>query len=176
MSVIRSGRYEDISQVVKIYDRILTDEENGIERTGWVRGVYPTEETAVESLKAGALFVLTKDEVVVAAAKIDQVQLEEYKNVSWEHGDIPADQVMVLHTLVVDPAFSGKGCGVEFVKFYERYALENHCYYLRMDTNAKNTAARTLYKKMGYREAGIVASVFNGIPDIQLVCLEKSLK
>ncbi len=176
MSVIRSGKYEDISQVVRIYNRILTDEENGREATGWVRGVYPTRETAIKSLEAGSLFVLTQDEIVVAAAKIDQDQLEEYKGVSWKHRDIPEDQVMVLHTLVVDPDFSGRGFGSEFIRFYERHAAENNCPYLRLDTNAKNTAARKLYKRMGYREAGIVGSVFNGIPGIQLVCLEKSLK
>ena len=44
-----------------------------------------------------------------------------------------------------------------------------------MDTNAVNTAARTLYKKLGYTEVGIVPCVFNGIPDVKLVCLEKLL-
>ena len=45
-----------------------------------------------------------------------------------------------------------------------------------MDTNARNLAARRLYKHLGYLEAGIVSCVFNGIPDVQLVCLEKLLK
>ena len=44
-----------------------------------------------------------------------------------------------------------------------------------MDTNAKNAAARRLYSRLGYREAGIVPCVFNGIPDVRLVCLEKKL-
>lgn len=44
-----------------------------------------------------------------------------------------------------------------------------------MDTNARNTAARALYKKLGYQEIGIVPTVFNGIPDVQLVLIEKTL-
>ena len=44
-----------------------------------------------------------------------------------------------------------------------------------MDTNARNTRARKLYQKLGYEETGIVKCTFNGIPDIQLVCLEKDL-
>ena len=44
-----------------------------------------------------------------------------------------------------------------------------------MDTNAINTAARALYKKLGYREACVVPCAFNGIPDVQLVCLDKRL-
>ena len=34
-----------------------------------------------------------------------------------------------------------------------------------MDTNARNVAARGLYKKLGYKEIGIVPTEFNGIPD-----------
>lgn len=44
-----------------------------------------------------------------------------------------------------------------------------------MDTNAKNLRARAMYAALGYREAGIVPCVFNGIPDVMLVHLEKKL-
>lgn len=47
---------------------------------------------------------------------------------------------------------------------------------LRIDTNAINSAARRLYAKLGYREADIVLCVFNGIPNVNLVLLEKKLK
>lgn len=82
---------------------------------------------------------------------------------------------MVLHTLVVDPHRKGRGYGKAFVAFYENYAKEHNCVALRMDTNARNAGARNLYHKLGYKEIGIVSCVFNGIPDVQLVCLEKYL-
>ena len=63
-----------------------------------------------------------------------------------------------------------------FVSFYEQYALDHGCSELRMDTNAINTRARKMYEKLGYEEVDIVPCVFNGIPDVQLVCLEKNLK
>ena len=174
MTVRRAVR-EDIPQITAIYDRILTEEEQGRAVVGWIRGVYPTEQTALDALEAGTLFVLERDGAVAAAAKIDQNQVPEYANVPWRHGDIPPEQVMVIHTLVVDPVQAGKGCGREFVRFYEQYALDQGCLDLRMDTNARNTAARRLYARLGYWEAGIVPCVFNGIPDVQLVCLEKYL-
>ena len=37
------------------------------------------------------------------------------------------------------------------------------------------TVARAMYKKHGYDEIGIVPTVFNGIPGINLVLLEKHL-
>lgn len=173
---IRKGTLADIPRVAAIYDRILTEEEAGRAVIGWIRGVYPTERTALDSLNAGTLFVLERDGVIAAAAKIDQTQVPEYADAPWRYPDAPPEQVMVLHTLVVDPAFAGQGCGTEFVRFYEQYALEHGCPYLRMDTNARNAAARRLYARLGYREAGVVPCVFNGIPDVRLVCLEKRLE
>ena len=65
-------------------------------------------------------------------------------------GDVYKRQVMVLHTLAVDPECSGRGYGGKFIDFYEKYASENGCDYLRIDTNVKNTIARHIYEKHGY--------------------------
>ena len=172
--VIRRAAEADIAAVADIYDAVLADEEAGNAHIGWVRGVYPTRETALKALESRTLFVCEEAGKITAAARIDQTQVPEYADCPWEY-EAPADQVMVLHTLVVHPAWAGRGCGRRFVEFYERYALEHGCRYLRMDTNEMNANARRLYGKLGYREAGIVSCVFNGIPDVHLVCLEKRL-
>ncbi len=173
---IRKGKPEDIPQIAAIYDRILTEEEAGRAVTCWIRGVYPTERVALDALAAGTLFVLERDGVIAAAAKIDQIQASEYADAPWQYPDVPDSRVMVLHTLVVDPLWAGRGCGTELLRFYERYALEHSWPYLRIDTNVRNSVARRLYARLGYREAGIVPCEFNGIPDVRLVCLEKRLE
>lgn len=173
--MIRKGRETDIAQVAAIYDRILTEEEEGRASIGWVRGVYPTEDTAREALERGELFVLEEDGRILAAAKINQEQVPEYVQAPWRYAEVPEEEVMVLHTLVVDPAQAGKGAGSAFVAFYEDYAREHGCLYLRMDTNVKNRAARRLYAHLGYWETGVVPCVFNGIEGVELVCLEKKL-
>lgn len=173
MMTIRRGTKEDIAQVAAIYDRILTAEEEGRAVIGWIRGIYPTRNTAEEAVEKQDLFVMTDGETIVAAARINQAQVPEYADANWKYQDVSPEQVMVLHTLVVDPEQSGKGYGSTFVKFYEDYAREQNCPYLRMDTNEKNQAARKLYARLGYWEADIVPCVFNGIPGVQLVCLEK---
>ena len=78
-----------------------------------------------------------------------------------------------MKTAVITGASSG--LGREFEAYYERYALSHECRALRIDTNARNTPARALYARLGYTEAGIVAGTFNGIPGVELVCLEKKV-
>ena len=171
----RPARPEDLPGVAAIYSAILDREERGEASIGWVRGIYPTADTAREALEAGELFVLEEAGRVTAAARINRRQVPEYRLAPWRDGDAPAERVMVLHTLVVDPALAGGGRGRAFVAFYESYALAHGCPYLRMDTNAKNAAARRLYASLGYREAGVVPCTFNGISGVALVCLEKRL-
>ncbi|MDO5409959.1 MAG: GNAT family N-acetyltransferase [Lachnospiraceae bacterium] len=172
--MIRKAAEKDIRSIVKIYDAILKNEEAGRSSIGWVRGIYPTEETAREALEEKALFVYEKDGRIVAVAKIDQEQTPEYAECSWKY-KAPDSKVMVLHTLAVDPAYARMGCGRKFVDFFEQYALENKCPYLRMDTNRTNTVAWEMYKKLGYREAGVIQCVFEAERAIHLVCFEKKL-
>ncbi len=172
---IRKAREADILAIAGIYDRILAKEEAGQATIGWVRGVYPTESFARKALAAGDLFVLENGGKICATARINQEQVPEYRNADWLYSDASDDEIMVLHTLVVDPQIAGHGYGKAFVSFYEQYAKENNCPYLRMDTNEINAAARRFYAKLGFRESGIVGCTFNGIPGVQLVCLEKKL-
>ncbi len=172
---IRKACEADILAIAGIYDRILTKEETGGATIGWVRGVYPTESFANKALAAGDLFVLEDGGKICATARINQVQVPEYRNADWRYADVPENEIMVLHTLVVDPLCAGGGFGTAFVSFYEQYAKAHACRYLRMDTNVINKAARRFYAKLGFYESGVIGCVFNGIPDVKLVCLEKKL-
>lgn len=163
-----------IDAIEGIYSRIIDAQEQGRLTVGWQRGVYPTRQTALDALKRGDLFVCVDGGQVVAAAIINRIQVPVYAEVGWLYHAEP-DEVMVLHTLVVDPLRAGRGYGTAFVAFYEGYGRQSGCTVLRMDTNEKNAAARRLYARLGYREAGIVPCVFNGIKGVGLVCLEKKL-
>ena len=163
-----------IDAIEGIYSHIIDAQEQGRLTVGWQRGVYPTRQTALDALKRGDLFVCVDGGQVVAAAIINRIQVPVYAEVGWLYHAEP-DEVMVLHTLVVDPLRAGRGYGSAFVAFYEGYARQSGCPVLRMDTNEKNAAARRLYARLGYREAGIVPCVFNGIKGVGLVCLEKKL-
>lgn len=170
--MIRKAMEEDVPAVGKIYERILAQEAAGLCTTGWLPGVYPVEATAHAAWKRGELFVWEAEGRLLAAAILNQTQPDSYAKGDWQF-PASSEKVMVLHTLVVDPEEKGRGLGRQFVAFYERYAAEHGCTVLRMDTNARNQRARALYRSLGYREAGIVPCEFNGIPNVELVLLEK---
>ena len=171
---IRKAVTADFDGIEQIYERIHDGEEQGLSTIGWIRGVYPTRATAAAAFERGDLFVMTDDGKVTASAVINQIPVPEYKDAHWQHAAAD-DEVMVLHCLTVDPLIKGKGYGRAFVTYYEEYARQHGCPALRMDTNVRNTRARRLYQMLGYDEVGIVSCVFNGIPNVQLVCLEKYL-
>lgn len=172
--MIRKATMQDIPAVAAIYEAIHTEEEAGETTTGWIRGVYPTRKTAEAALEQGDLYVLEEEGEVLAAARLNREQVDVYADVPWLY-EAGEDEVFVLHTLVVSPRASGRGCGSRFVAYYEELARELNCPVLRMDTNERNVIARRMYEKLGYREAGVVPCVFNGIPGVGLVCLEKRL-
>ena len=168
---IRRAMLFDLNSVSAIYEEIHQAEAAGKCTTGWLRGVYPVRATAEAALQRGDLFVLEDGSRVLGAALINQIQPEAYRGAPWRY----EGEVCVLHTLVISPRAQSRGAGRSFVEFYEQYALEHGWYELRIDTNERNTRARDFYARMGYREIGIVPTVFNGIPDVQLVLLEKNL-
>lgn len=172
--MIRQAQHTDIDAIEAIYGRIHDEIDSGRASIGWIRGVYPVRETAQAALSRHDLFVLDEDGQIKAAAIINKTQVDVYEGAGWLYEAEP-DEVCVLHTLTVDPLFAGQGIGTRFVRFYENYARSTGCTVLRIDTNEINSAARSLYARLGYREADTVPCVFNGIPDVQLVLLEKKL-
>ncbi len=173
--MIRKATSEDIPAIAGLYDEIHSREEAGETTTGWLRDVYPVRETAELSVKRGDMFVQEDAEGhILGTGIINQIQVDVYSRGNWQY---PAkdEEIMVLHTLVISGKVKRQGLGGEFLEFYEDYALEHGCRFLRLDTNARNAAARAFYKNHGYDEIGIVPTVFNGIPGVNLVLLEKRL-
>ena len=172
--MIRKATSGDAARITALYEAVHDGEEAGDITTGWKRGVYPTEATVHAALARGDLFVETDGGETVAVGVINRIPVPEYDDCPWQFAAAP-EEIMVLHTLAVDPAVRGRGYARAFVRFYEEYAAAHGCRCLRMDTQVINTAARRLYASLGYCEAGVVGCVFNGIPDEKLVCLEKQL-
>ena len=172
--MIRRATLDDLIGIEKIYDAVHTLEEQGLTSTGWQRAIYPTVANAKMAITAEEMYIKEVDGQIVAAARFNRKQDPDYAKIDWER-KATANEIMVIHTLVVDPSQRGKGYAKEFMTFYEDYAIANGCSELRMDTNERNLVARNLYKSLGFREEGVIPTVFNGIEGVRLVMLEKNL-
>lgn len=171
--LIRKANLSDIEQITEMYNKIHTIEEAGKTAIGWVRTVYPTRFTAQSCIADGDLFVAKDGGRVVASVCINRNQAPEYRDVPFTPAN--ESEVMVLHTLAVDPDCQGMGYGSKMVEFYEDYARHHGCRFLRLDTNATNLKARQFYINHGFKEVATVPYHFEGIPNLNIVCLEKAL-
>ena len=115
---IRRAQEKELAAVERIYNAIHTEEEAGRACIGWEREVYPTRRTAEDALVRDDLFVEEAEGRIVGTAIINRVQVDVYAEIPWLYPALD-EQVMVLHTLVIDPDEKGKGYGREFVAFYE---------------------------------------------------------
>lgn len=100
--MIKKAESSDLSAILAIYDNVLANEEAGLTSNGWVRGIYPTVQNALEALEAGDMFVMSDGENIVAALRINQVQMPAYSQVKWTVEAAP-EKVMSFHTLAVSP-------------------------------------------------------------------------
>ncbi len=173
--IIRPAEAKDLPGVEAVYEDVHREEAAGRVVTGWLKGVYPVRSTAEAALERGDLFVLEDEAGIAGTAIINQIQVDVYEGAKWEY-PAPEEEVMVLHTLVIASRTGGKGYGKAFIRYYEDFAAEHGCPCLRIDTNARNSRARKMYAGQGYKEIGIVPTVFNGIPGVDLVLLEKHLE
>lgn len=48
--MIRKATNSDICGIAEIYQGIFEKEKSGVSTTGWIEGVYPTRQTAVEAM------------------------------------------------------------------------------------------------------------------------------
>ena len=173
--MIRKAAAADLPGISAIYEAILDREESGGPvYTNWQRGKYPTADTARTALEAGTLYVGEEGSSLWGVVNLNGEQLPEYDAIPWS---IPAerDQVGVIHTLCIHPAWSGKGLARQMALFCEEEARRLGKTVIRLDTWEGNLPANRLYPSIGYRYAGAAEFFFMGFIRETLNCYEKSL-
>ena len=81
---IRKATSADLDQVEAVYNAQHAAEESGKTTVGWIRGVYPTLQTAQDALVRDDLFVLCQDGIVRGTAIINQIQVDVYEGAPWK--------------------------------------------------------------------------------------------
>lgn len=159
--IIRKATQDDVVKVAAGYAELAEHEKNTISYTNWQFDYYPTVNTAQESFKKGTLFVLEDCGEVCASMILNHVQPCEHHKIKWKYNADDA-QILVIHTLCVNPSKTSRGYATAMVNFAHEFAKQTECKVIRLDTYVGNTPAQSLYKKLGYEYAGTEHVFFEG--------------
>ena len=172
--MIRKAAAADLPQIGAIYEAIFDREDQGPVYTNWLRGTYPTVDSARQVLETGTLYVGEEDGVLWGVVNLNGIQLPEYDKIPWS---LPAEreEVGVIHTLCIHPDQSGKGYAKQMAAFCEETARAQGKTVIRLDTWEGNAPANRLYPSLGYRFAGSTEFFFQGYIHEILNCYEKKL-
>lgn len=149
----RKGTLSDTGAIYRCYCELLYYEAENGANTVWKKGVYPTENTALEAIEAGSMYVFEENGEILASVIIDGRQPAEYGGVSWTCA-AAEDEVFVIHTLCVSPRAAGRGVGTAAVRFAAEMGRQNSKKTVRLDTGVRNLPAVRLYEKLGFHRAG----------------------
>ena len=173
--MIRPANPQDLPAIAAIYEAILAEEDaRPVSFTNWQRGKYPTVDTARAALEAGTLFTAEENGEVYGCVNLNGEQLPEYADIPWQYA-AQDNEVGVIHTLVIHPAWSGKGKARELVAFCEKTCRRQGRTVMRLDTWEGNLPANRMYPALGYRFAGAAEFFFMGFIHETLNCYEKAL-
>ena len=159
--MIRKATKADIESISALYEKAINYEDTHIKYTSWQKGIYPTSDTARAGVEKDSLFVLEENGRVVAAVILNHKQPPEYRNATWSVSP-SYKEILVIHTLCVDPEYSGSGIGTLLVTFIKQYAAELNCLTVRLNTTSRNEPAKHLYEKNGFRIADTKKILLNG--------------
>mgnify|MGYP003251072982 CR=1 FL=1 len=172
---VRLAGPEHLDAVAQLYDALTDYLESHVNYPGWGKDIYPTRETAEEGLQSGALYVCMVAGAVAGTCILDGIQPERYANVSWQAGNRP-DEVLVVHTLAVYPAYFRRGISETLLQFTDQYARQNGKTSIRLDVLPSNTPGVSLYRKNGYQLAGELCLQRGPWDQAPFYCFEKIIR
>lgn len=164
---IEKGTLSDLNELFQIYLNGKNElEKNGIYQ--WSNN-YPTRSIIESDLKKGVLFVLRNHKKIIGAINISEEQEPEYETINWEFDNL---KVLVIHRLVIDPKYQGKGYARKLMDFAEKFAKENNYSSIRLDAYTQNKRVINFYEKRKYFIRGNV-----NFPERQYPfhCMEKEI-
>ncbi len=169
--MIRKATQNDINSVADIYDRLIDYESKTVSYTGWKKGVYPTSHEPETTVPLGTMYVCEENGKVLASMIINSNQADAYREMPWKYKACD-ENVLVIHTLCVDPEEKGKGIGSAMVGFAKEYAVQNGFEVIRIDTGVTNLPAQKMYEKLGFEKVGTKHVMHHGVLPIELLYLE----
>lgn len=161
---IQKGSMNDLDRLAALYDHVIDALTAEINYPGWQKGIYPTVQDAKAGLEEAALFTVIEQNQLVGSFILRHRPEIGYAKADW-HCDLADEQVLVIYTLAVHPAWQNQHIGQKIIDFILQYAKQTKMQAVRLDVYEGNLPAIHLYEKMGFE---YIATVDLGYGDYGL--------
>lgn len=148
--IIELGKVSDIDELEQLYNDLNDHLAREINYPGWMKGVYPVRQNAIDGIEAGNLYVAKDNGKIVGSLILSHKPEPAYYNAKWGFKTDYSD-VFVVYTFVVHPSFLKCGVGKALMDFSFEHGIKFHAKSIRLDVYEKNMPAIKLYEKCGFK-------------------------
>lgn len=144
------GKPDDVDELEQLYNDLNDYLEKGVNYPGWIKGIYPVRQNAVDGIKNGNLFTAKHNGKIVGSLILSHVPEPAYFSAKWEFESDYSD-VFVIYTFVVHPEFLKCGVGKALIDFAIEHGIKSQARSIRLDVYEGNMPAIKLYEKCGFK-------------------------
>lgn len=144
------GKEKDIDELEKLYNDLNDYLEKGVNYPGWIKGIYPVRQNAIDGVKQGNLYVVKQDDKIIGSIILSHDPEPAYYKAKWGL-DSDYSDIFVVHTFVVHPKFLKCGVGKALMDFSIEHGIKSQVKAIRLDVYEGNIPAISLYEKCGFK-------------------------
>lgn len=151
--MIRKGTIDDLprlDELARIVARGL--HADGIDQ--WSE-TYPAKTDFAKDLNREGLWVDEENGVVVGSLSLLPDVDEVYRILKWPEGS-----ALVVHRIMVDPAFRRQGIGRRLMEHTVRLVKAEGFSAVKVDTHPDNKRMQAFLESFGFRKVGFLAPIF----------------
>lgn len=146
---IRQAKFNEYERIRDFYYILIDDLDKREIPLGWKRDIYPSQEFLKDCLNNQELYIGEINGRIASAMILNHNYNDEYKGIEWLIS-VNDEELLVIHTLGVNPQFSGKGLAKEMVKYAIDHAREEGIKSVRLDVWEANILAEKVYLNVGF--------------------------
>jgi len=149
-TVIELGSEKDIDELENLYNILNDYLAEGVNYPGWMKGIYPIRQDAVNGVKNGTLYVAKHNGKIIGSIILNHEPESAYYKVKWKIESDYCD-IFVIHTFIIHPEYMKLGIGKALMDFAVEYSLQSNIKSIRLDVYENNIPAINLYEKCGFQ-------------------------
>lgn len=139
----------DIHELDQLYTTAIDHLNQHTNHAGWKKDVYPVRETAVAGICDNSLYIVRQKDRIIGTIILNHRPEPAYDQANWGIEAVP-EELFVVHTFVVHPAFKNQGIGEKMLEASCKLAQKKGIKAIRLDVYTGNSPAIHLYEKCGF--------------------------